>query len=209
MAAARVVDGDLREAEAHLVVDARERLERGAEHGLEVDERPAEDATDRHGRHGTVAAAMTGAFYVAAFAVATTLVLLLLAMLLRRRFAGTASLGSGNDAQRLEAVGEVIGVFVVAGATVRDGVLEEGVLHDVVACAVYGVVALVAAMIMGRIGVRLLLGDIKAELARDNEAAGIAAAGQIIASRSSRRAPSWGAICTASGSRSRSSSSGR
>jgi uncharacterized membrane protein YjfL (UPF0719 family) len=125
---------------------------------------------------------MTGALYVTAFAVGTTLVLLLLAMLLRRGLAGTASLGTGNDAQRLEAVGEVLAVFVIAGATVRDGVQGESVVHDVRACAAFGAIALVAAMVMGRLGVRLLLGHLKDELARNNPAAGVAAAGQMLAS---------------------------
>lgn len=125
---------------------------------------------------------MTGAFYVTAFAVGTTLALLLLAMLLRRGMAGVGSLGTGNDAQRLEAVGEVLGVFVIAGATVRDAVQGESVAHDATMCAAYGVIALAAAMVMGRLGVRLLLGDLRAELARNNTAAGVAAAAQILAS---------------------------
>jgi hypothetical protein len=48
VAASRVVDGELREAEAHLVVDLRERRE--IEVRREVDEGSTEDAADPHAR---------------------------------------------------------------------------------------------------------------------------------------------------------------
>ena len=123
---------------------------------------------------------MGGPLYVTAFAVATTLGLLVLATLLRRGLA--ADLKAGNDAQRLEAVGEVLGVFVIAGTTVHEAVQGESVAHDAAMCAAFGAIALVAAMVVGRVGVRLLLGHLKDELARNNAAAGIAAAGQLLAS---------------------------
>jgi uncharacterized membrane protein YjfL (UPF0719 family) len=123
---------------------------------------------------------MGGPLYVTAFAVATTLALLVLATILRRGLA--ADLKGGNDAQRLEAVGEVLGVFVIAATTVREAVQGESVAHDAAMCAVFGAIALVAAMVVGRVGVRLLLGHLKDELARNNAAAGIAAAGQLLAS---------------------------
>jgi|SRR5579859_3500238 len=123
---------------------------------------------------------MGGPLYVTAFAVATTLGLLVLATLLRRGLA--ADLKSGNDAQRLEAVGEVLGVFVIAATTVRESVLGESVARDAAMCAAFGAIALVLAMVVGRVGVRLLLGHLKDELARNNAAAGIAAAGQLLAS---------------------------
>jgi uncharacterized membrane protein YjfL (UPF0719 family) len=127
---------------------------------------------------------MGGTLYVTAFAVTTTLVLLLLAVLLRRgivRDAG-ANLRTSNDAQKLEAVGEVLAVFIISAATVRDSVQGESVARDAAACAVFGVLALVATTVLGRLGVRLLLGRLKDELARDNKAAGVAAAGQLLAS---------------------------
>jgi uncharacterized membrane protein YjfL (UPF0719 family) len=123
---------------------------------------------------------MGGPFYVAAFAVGTTLALLLLAMLMRRGLA--ADVKTGNDAQRLEAVGEVLGVFVIAAAAVRDAVQGESVAHDAATCAAFGALALAATTLFGRLGVRLLLGHLKEELARDNKAAGVAAAGQLLAS---------------------------
>ncbi|MGD0529754.1 MAG: DUF350 domain-containing protein [Polyangiaceae bacterium] len=124
---------------------------------------------------------MEGPLYVAAFAVATTLALLGLAMVVRRGLA--ADLKSGNDAQRLAAVGEVLSVFLIAAATVRDAVLEESVVHDLVTCAAYGAIGYVASTLAGRLGVSLLLGaHSQAEVARGNKASGLATAGQLVAS---------------------------
>jgi uncharacterized membrane protein YjfL (UPF0719 family) len=123
---------------------------------------------------------MAGALYVTGFAVGTTLLLLLLAKLLRRGLA--ADVRTGNDAQRLEAVGEVLGVFVIAGAAVHEAVQGESVAQDALLSAAYGVIGLVATMVAGRLGVRMLLGHLKDELARNNKAAGVAAAGQLLAS---------------------------
>src|SRR5579859_4896561 len=124
---------------------------------------------------------MGGPLYVTAFAVATTLGLLVLATLLRRGLA--ADLKSGNDAQRLEAVGEVLGVFVIAATTVRESVLGESVARDAAMCAAFGAIALVLAMVVGRVGVRLLLGHLKDELARNNAAAGQLLASSLVTSR--------------------------
>jgi uncharacterized membrane protein YjfL (UPF0719 family) len=123
---------------------------------------------------------MAASLYLAAFAVVTTLALLVLATILRRSLA--ANLKAGNDAQRLEAVGEVLGVFLIAGATVRGAVEGESAAHDVAMCAAFGAIALVASTLTGRLGVRLLLGRLDDELARNNVAAGVAAAGQLVAS---------------------------
>src|ERR1700677_4189186 len=111
---------------------------------------------------------MGGPLYVSAFAVGTTLLLLVLAILVRRGLA--RDLKSGNDAQRLAAVGEGLSVFLIAGATVRDAMLEEGVVHDIVACAAYGAIGYVASTLAGRLGVNLLLGShSEAEVARGNK----------------------------------------
>jgi uncharacterized membrane protein YjfL (UPF0719 family) len=124
---------------------------------------------------------MGGPLYVAAFGIASTLVLLVLATLARPGLA--TDLRSGNDAQRLAAAGEVLGVFVIAGATVRDGVTGESVGRDALACAVYGVLGLLASNLAGRVGVRLLLGGaLHQEVARGNKASGLAAAAQMLAS---------------------------
>jgi uncharacterized membrane protein YjfL (UPF0719 family) len=76
----------------------------------------------------------------------------------------------------------VLGVFVIAATTVREAVQGESVAHDAAMCAAFGAIALALAMVVGRVGVRLLLGHLKDELARNNAAAGIAAAGQLLAS---------------------------
>jgi uncharacterized membrane protein YjfL (UPF0719 family) len=124
---------------------------------------------------------MGGPLYVAAFAVGTTLLLLVLATLVRRRLA--ADLKEGNDAQRLLAVGEVLGVVLMAGSTVRASVQGASAAHDALACAVYGAIALGASTVVGRLGVRLLMGkDLAAEVARGNAAAGLAAGGHMLAS---------------------------
>jgi uncharacterized membrane protein YjfL (UPF0719 family) len=122
---------------------------------------------------------MGGTLYVTAFATGTTLALLLLATVLQRGLA--AATRQGNDAQRLAAVGSVIGVFLVAGATVRNGVGGEGVAHDIAVCAAFGSIALAASLLMGKLGVRLLLGHLEDELRRNNVAAGVASAGQSVA----------------------------
>lgn len=124
---------------------------------------------------------MGGPLYVAAFAVGSTLLLLVLAMVARRGLA--ADLKAGNDAQRIAAAGEVLGVFVIAGATVRDGVLGESVAHDAVTCAAFGIVGLAASTLAGRLGVRMLLGGrLHEEVVRGNKASGLAAAAQLLAS---------------------------
>jgi uncharacterized membrane protein YjfL (UPF0719 family) len=124
---------------------------------------------------------MGGPLYVTAFAVGTTLFLLLLASLARRRLG--ADLKDGNDAQRLLAVGEVLGVLLIAGSTVRASAQGSSVASEALACAVYGVVGLGASTLAGRLGVRVLVGkDLAAEVARGNVAAGLAAAGNMLAS---------------------------
>jgi uncharacterized membrane protein YjfL (UPF0719 family) len=124
---------------------------------------------------------MGGPLYVAAFAVGTTLLLLGLAELGKRRLG--VDLAKGNDAQRLAAVGEVLGVFLIAGAVVRDAVQGDSVLDDVIACATFGTIGLAATMVAGRLGVRTLLGtSLHGEVGRGNRAAGVAASGHMLAS---------------------------
>ncbi len=124
---------------------------------------------------------MGGPLYVAAFAVGTTLLLLGLAELGRRRLG--ADLAGGNDAQRLAAVGEVLGVFLIAGSVVGDAVQGESVLADAIACVTFGVIGLAATLVAGRLGVGTLLGaSLAEEVGRGNRAAGVAASGQMLAS---------------------------
>lgn len=121
-----------------------------------------------------------GTLYIALFGAGTTLVLLILAELLRRGM-GT-DLKDGNDAQRIGSVGEVLGVFVIGGATVHGGVSGGSLTHDLVACAIYGGLGLLGSTLAGRLGVRLLLGNtLHAEVVRGNGAAGVAASAQMLA----------------------------
>jgi uncharacterized membrane protein YjfL (UPF0719 family) len=122
-----------------------------------------------------------GTLYIATFGAGTALVLLALAELTRKRL-GT-DLKAGNDAERLGSVGEVLGVFVIAGATVHNAVLGASLLLDILACAVYGTLGLFASTVAGRLGVHLLLGrSLPREVARGNGAAGVAASAQMLAS---------------------------
>ncbi|MBV9947736.1 MAG: DUF350 domain-containing protein [Myxococcales bacterium] len=124
---------------------------------------------------------MGGPLYIAAFATGTTLLLLLLALLARPRL--RAELREGNDAERLAAAGELLAVFLLAGSAVRDGAVGTSAGQDAAACAVYGALGLAASALAGRLGVRLLLGgSLASEVARGNVAAGVAAAGHLLAS---------------------------
>jgi uncharacterized membrane protein YjfL (UPF0719 family) len=124
---------------------------------------------------------MGGPLYVAAFAVGLTLLLLVVAILARRGLA--EELKAGNDAQRIAAAGEVLGVFVIAGATIRDGVQGQSLRDDVIACATFGLLGLAASTVAGRLGVRMLLGGrLREEMSRGNKASGLAASAQLLAS---------------------------
>jgi uncharacterized membrane protein YjfL (UPF0719 family) len=124
---------------------------------------------------------MGGPLYVATFAGGLTLLLLVVAILAHRGLA--AELKTGNDAQRIGAAGEVLGVFLVAGATVRDAVEGQSLRHDVIACAAFGLVGLGGTLLAGRLGVRMLLGGrLGEEMARGNKASGLAASAHLLAS---------------------------
>lgn len=131
--------------------------------------------------HDNVRPTMGGTLYVAAFGACTTLMLLALAELTRRRL-GT-DLKEGNDAQRLASIGTIVGVFVIAGATVHEAVRGRSLLEDGIACAAYGAIGFMAGTWAGQVGVRLLLGGaLTGEVARGNRAAGLAASAQLLAS---------------------------
>jgi uncharacterized membrane protein YjfL (UPF0719 family) len=123
---------------------------------------------------------MGGPLYVAAFAGGLTLLLLVVAVLAHRGLA--AELKTGNDAQRIGAAGEVLGVFLIAGATVRDAVQGQSLQHDVIASAAFGFAGLAGTSLAGRLGVRMLLGGrLGDEMARGNKASGLAASAHLLA----------------------------
>jgi uncharacterized membrane protein YjfL (UPF0719 family) len=124
---------------------------------------------------------MGGPLTVTAFAVGSTLVLLVLALVTRPHLA--ADLKKGNDAQRIAAAGEVLGVFIIAAATARDAVQGQSLGQDLLTCAAYGVLGVAANAVAGALGVRMLLGGhLRDEMARGNRASGLAAAGHLLAS---------------------------
>lgn len=107
-------------------------------------------------------------------AVGTTLGLLLLLRLLERKLA--SDLGEGNAAKRLVRVGQVLAVFLVAAAAVKNCATGEGLAHDALAIGVFGAVGLLLVVGTGRLGVRMLLAArMGPEIERGNVAAGLAA----------------------------------
>jgi uncharacterized membrane protein YjfL (UPF0719 family) len=123
--------------------------------------------------------------YVAAFAVATTLVLLVVFTLMQRALyehAVSRDLNEGNVARRLLRVGQVIAVFMVSSSVVKSGVQGESIAHDITWVAAFGLTAVALVSLTGRLGVQLLLSSrLPAELARGNVAAGVAAAANYVA----------------------------
>ncbi|MDB4945234.1 MAG: hypothetical protein JWP97_4768 [Labilithrix sp.] len=124
--------------------------------------------------------------YALGFAASTTLVLLALFRLGRRVLTpGTTvgkSFGEDNAARHLLDVGQVLAVFLVAAAAVKNCVRGEDLLADVIAAGSFGVLGLVLVALMGRLGTHLLLRSrLPAEIARGNVAAGLAGGAHYVA----------------------------
>ncbi len=124
--------------------------------------------------------------YAFGFAVGTTLILLAVFRLARRLISPEASVGrsftEGNAARHLLDVGEVLGVFLVAAAAVKNCVQGASIGADVVAAISFGVLGLALVAGMGRLGTMLLLRSrLPAEIARGNVAAGLAAGAHYVA----------------------------
>ena len=126
-----------------------------------------------------------GPLYVIAFAVGTTLALLVLMELAQRVIAprsAAADTKRENGARRLLRVGQVLAVFLVASAAVKNSVEGESVLHDVLWVAAFGVSGLVLVELTGQIGIRLLLqARLPKEIERGNLAAGLAGGANFVA----------------------------
>jgi uncharacterized membrane protein YjfL (UPF0719 family) len=124
--------------------------------------------------------------YALGFAVGTTLVLLALFRLGRRVLSPETSVGKSfaesNAARHLLDVGQVLGVFLVAAAVVKNCVRGEDLGSDLVSAGAFGVLGLVLVAVMGRLGTQLLLrSKLPAEIARGNTAAGLAAGSHYVA----------------------------
>jgi uncharacterized membrane protein YjfL (UPF0719 family) len=126
-----------------------------------------------------------GALYVIAFAVATTLGLLLLMQVGQRLLSPrtiATDLASGNSARRLLRVGQVLAVFLVASAAVKNSVTGESVAHDALWVAAFAVLGLVLVEGTGQIGIHLLLQSrLPKEIERGNVAAGLAGGANFVA----------------------------
>lgn len=124
--------------------------------------------------------------YALCFAVGTTLVLLAVFRIGRRVLAPDSSVGKsfaeGNSARHFLDVGQVLGVFLVAAAAVKNCVRGESVTDDILSAGGFGVIGLVLVALMGRLGTQLLLRSrLPAEIARGNVAAGLAAGSHYVA----------------------------
>ena len=120
------------------------------------------------------------------FAVGTTLVLLAVFRLGRKLLAPATSVGKSfaesNAARHLLDVGQVLGVFLVAAAVVKNCVRGESIADDALAAGGFGVLGLVLIAVMGRLGTQLLLQSrLPSEIARGNVAAGLAAGSHYVA----------------------------
>ncbi|MBL8603815.1 MAG: DUF350 domain-containing protein [Myxococcales bacterium] len=118
--------------------------------------------------------------YVAAFGAAGTLGMLLLHLVFKRivtpRHTVRGDLRGANTAWRLTQVGEVFAVFWIAASVVQNCLT--GVLgHDLVWVSAFGALGVLLLEGVSLLGKRLLLrAKLRAELDRDNAAAGLAAA---------------------------------
>ena len=132
--------------------------------------------------------------YAGAFAVGTTVILLVLFRLAYRLFSppeqakdakdakDTRKVGAGNTASHLLEVGQVLGVFLVAAAVVKNCVQGKDLGHDLAWAGAFGVLGLVLVGLTGRLGTQLLLQSaLPREIARGNVAAGVAGGAHYVA----------------------------
>lgn len=124
--------------------------------------------------------------YALGFGGAMTVALLLLLRLGQRLFSPKHTAGkdltTGNSAQRLLQVGQVLAVFFIASAAVKNCVEGQNLKRDVVWAALMGVTGLVLLIVFGRAGLMLLLrSKLPAEIERGNIAAGVAAGAHYVA----------------------------
>jgi uncharacterized membrane protein YjfL (UPF0719 family) len=124
--------------------------------------------------------------YALAFAVGTTLALLAIFRVGQHFLAPEKTVAKAfadkNNARHLLHVGEVLGVFMVAAAVVKNCVDGKELQHDLIWAAAFGVIGVVLVAATGRIGTQLLLQSrLPSEIERGNVAAGIAGGAHYVA----------------------------
>lgn len=124
--------------------------------------------------------------YALGFAIGTTLVLLALFRLARRVASPDKSVGKdfseSNAARHLLDVGQVLGVFMVSAAVVKNCVHGDSIVADLGSAAGFGALGLLLIALMGRFGTALLMNaKLPAEIERGNVAAGVAAGSHYVA----------------------------
>jgi uncharacterized membrane protein YjfL (UPF0719 family) len=124
--------------------------------------------------------------YALAFAVGTTLGLLALFRVVQRVLSPEKTVAKAfadtNAARHLMHVGEVLGIFMVAAAVVKNCVDGKDLQHDVIWAAAFGALGVALVAITGRLGTQLLLQSrLPKEIERGNVAAGIAGASHYVA----------------------------
>ncbi len=134
---------------------------------------------------------MTSSLYLLGFGVATTLGLLLAFVAAQRLVSPAdgfrASAGAkpgehGSAARALVLVGNVLGIFLIAGSIVGGCVQGRSLGQDALWVAAYGAAALVLFLAFEKLGVLVLVKSrLPSELARGNVAAGLAAGSHAVA----------------------------
>jgi len=118
--------------------------------------------------------------YAIAFATATTLVLVTVALAAQRLLARNPT--ADNVASGIVTAGLLFGSFAIAAAVIAGCVRGESLLDDTMWTGLFGLTGILLLVGAGRIGTGVILGArLQAEIDRGNPAAGIAAAGHIVA----------------------------
>lgn len=117
--------------------------------------------------------------YVIAFGLATMIVGLIL---LRVASRAASRLSGDNAAHRFAQVGEVVAVFLVAGAVAKNCVEGVSLARDAMFVAAYAALGFVLVLVTGWISNRALLGGaLGKEIEKGNTAAGVAAGAHYVA----------------------------
>jgi uncharacterized membrane protein YjfL (UPF0719 family) len=124
--------------------------------------------------------------YAMTFGALEALGLLLLLLLGQRVLAPEHTIASdlarGNTARGLLQVGQVLGVFLIAGSAVSSAATGKSLGHDVFWVSVFGVAALGLFVATSRLGIGVLLRSrLPKEIERGNTAAGLAAGAHYVA----------------------------